>query len=86
MKTTTFFAAVALAFTVPTSLVGAGKVLDLGRIEIKGSPRGPETQIIETGKIESSTITHLLLRQLRELEAELLMAPPDQSPDKGGKP
>lgn len=77
------FATILFTLTLPSVPVWAGKVLDLGRIEIKGAARGPEMQIIETGKIDSATVTHVLLREIRELESELLGTTPNRSPKKG---
>jgi hypothetical protein len=47
-------------------------VLDLGKIEIKGKARGPEMQIIETGRIEKSSAARITLRELKNLETDIL--------------
>lgn len=50
----------------------AGEVIDLGKLEVKGTDRGPDIHIVDSNRPHESLISKLLQWELEKLENELL--------------
>ncbi len=65
-------------------LAFAGRVLDLGKLQVQANQRGPDIQIVDPLKLSGESAKNILDARLREIESELLTPSADTAASKTG--